>query len=241
VKARKPLVVSMGNVAGSGGYYVSCGADTIFADDSTITGSIGVVSGKFVTNPMWDKVGITFKAYQRGENAALLNSARPFTEAERKRLQSWMDEVYDRFKGHVIAIRGAKLKKPIDQIAGGRVYTGKQALELGLVDRIGSLSDAIAFVAGEAKLKEGAYEVRVVPEPKNFLEVLMSPDGAKDEDARKIIGLPRSGDSLVELALPHLRGMDPRRVEAVKGVLRRLEMMQARGVMMLMIDGVPMN
>ena len=69
VKAKKPFVVSMGDVAGSGGYYVACASDTIFADDSTITGSIGVVGGKMATNAMWNKVGITFKAYKRGQNA----------------------------------------------------------------------------------------------------------------------------------------------------------------------------
>src|SRR5204862_2097551 len=79
VKARKPFVVSMGDVAGSGGYYVACGADTIFADESTITGSIGVVAGKFMTNDMWKKVGITFKPYQRGKHAAMLSSGRGFT------------------------------------------------------------------------------------------------------------------------------------------------------------------
>src|SRR5262249_621895 len=143
VKAKKPFVVSMGDVAGSGGYYVACGADTIFADASTITGSIGVVSGKFMTTEMWKKVGVTFKAYQRGKNAGMLGSGRVFTREEKARMQAWMDNIYDVFKGHVVAIRGKKLKKPIDELAGGRVYTGRQALELGLVDRIGTLRDAI--------------------------------------------------------------------------------------------------
>src|SRR5205085_5197410 len=124
VKAKKPFVVSMGDVAGSGGYYVACGADTIFADESTITGSIGVVSGKFATNDMWKKVGVTFHAYQRGKNAGILATDKVFTPEERKRMQAWMDEIYDVFKGHVVAIRGKKLKKPIDELAGGRVYTG---------------------------------------------------------------------------------------------------------------------
>src|SRR5205085_4335091 len=79
VKAKKPFVVSMGNVAGSGGYYVACASDVIFADKSTITASIGVVSGKLVTNPMWNKLGVTFKPYQRGENAGMLASDHPFT------------------------------------------------------------------------------------------------------------------------------------------------------------------
>src|SRR5205823_586218 len=159
VKAKKPFVVSMGDVAGSGGYYVACGADTIFADEATITGSIGVVSGKFMTTEMWKKIGITFKHYQRGKNAALLIYGSVFSKEERARLQSWMDKIYDVFKDHVVAIRGKRLKKPIDDLAGGRVYTGRQALELGLVDKIGTLRDAIDHVAAEAKLSD--YEVRV--------------------------------------------------------------------------------
>ena len=82
-----------------------------------------------------------------------------------------LDEVYADFKKHVTDIRGNRLKKPIEDLAGGRVYTGKQALELGLVDRLGTLSDAVAFAADQAKLK--TYDVRVVPEPKSFLERLM--------------------------------------------------------------------
>src|SRR5205823_2540413 len=89
VKAKKPFVVSMGDVAGSGGYYVACGSDLIFADAATITGSIGVVSGKLVTTPMWNKIGITFKPYKRGANADILNTDRTFTPSERERMQGW--------------------------------------------------------------------------------------------------------------------------------------------------------
>src|SRR5205085_741592 len=89
VKAKKPFVVSMGNVAGSGGYYVACAADTIFADEATITVSIGVVSGKLATNDMWKKAGITFKLYQRGKNAAMLTSGEVFSPEERQRLQDY--------------------------------------------------------------------------------------------------------------------------------------------------------
>ena len=135
VKAKKPFVVSMGNVAGSGGYYVACASDIIFADESTITGSIGVVGGKLVTTDMWEKVGITFKALparRERRHARVRRHRSPPTE--REQMQAWMDEIYGVFKGHVTAIRGNRLKKPIDELAGGRVYTGKQALELGLVD-----------------------------------------------------------------------------------------------------------
>jgi protease-4 len=131
VKAKKPFVVSMGNVAGSGGYYVACASDLIFADRSTITASIGVVGGKFATEALFDKLGIEFHPYKRGKNAGLLASGQPFTQDERAKLQSWMDEIYETFRGHVTAVRAGRLKKPLDELAGGRVFTGAQAIELG--------------------------------------------------------------------------------------------------------------
>ena len=101
VKAKKPLIVSMGNVAGSGGYYVSCGADAIFADEATITASIGVVGGKLVTTDLWNKLGVNWVGHKRGANADLLSSARPFDDAQRKVIQDYMQQVYEVFKGHV--------------------------------------------------------------------------------------------------------------------------------------------
>lgn len=233
VKAKKPFVVSMGNVAGSGGYYVACGADTIFADDATITGSIGVVGGKFATSDMWKKVGITFKSYHRGANAGMLSSDNVFTADERARMQTWMDDIYDIFKGHVVAIRGKRLKKPIDELAGGRVYTGRQALELGLVDKIGSLHDAVRHVAAEAKVTD--YEIRVVPPPKNFLEQLLEETaGDKDEGKGLDLSAARRPASLVDLAAPYLRHLDPERVRTIQAALRRMELTQAEGAVLLM-------
>jgi protease-4 len=237
VKAKKPFVVSMGDVAGSGGYYVAMGADVIFADEATLTGSIGVVGGKLVTTDLWKKVGVAFKEYNRGKHAALLSSSSTFSKEERARVQGWMDEIYGVFKGHVVAARGKKLKKPIDELAGGRVYTGKQALELGLVDRLGGLEDAVRHVAGEAKLSD--YDVRVVPRPKNFLEELLEEAaGGKDDpkhlDARVAPAAVDRPASLVELALPYLQHLDPQRVELVKAALRRLELIQQESVLLMM-------
>jgi protease-4 len=246
IKAKKPFIVSMGDVAGSGGYYVSLGADTIFADESTITASIGVVAGKFVTNGMWDKVGITFKAYERGKSAGLLASDRPFSPGERERIQSWMDGVYDTFKSHVTESRGKRLKKPLDDLAGGRVFTGRQALELGLIDRIGTLHDAIDAVAAQARLKPGEYEVRTVPEPKNPLQAVMAaltgespdddePNGLLSSDGpRPSAALPVAlrGPSLIDLAAPQLEHLDPQRVRAAKAALLRMELLQREGVLL---------
>jgi protease-4 len=231
LKAKKPFVVSMGDVAGSGGYYVACGADTIFADETTLTGSIGVVSGKIATTEMWKKIGITFKEYKRGQNAGILSTDDVFSESERARMRAFMDEVYGAFKKHVTDIRGPRLKKKIDDLAGGRVYTGKQALDLGLVDRIGTLSDAIAFVADKANIKD--YDVRVVPEPKNFLEQLMEQfSGGKDETGH--VSMMTGENSILKLAAPYLQDLDPRRSAAVFSALRRLLILQKEGVVLSM-------
>jgi protease-4 len=240
VKAKKPFIVSMGDVAGSGGYYVSCASDLIYADSATITGSIGVVGGKFYTTPMWDKLGLTFKGYKRGAHADILSGAHPFTPEDRAKIQAWMDDIYGVFKGHVVAIRGDRLKKPIDELAGGRVYTGKQALELGLVDKIGTLQDAIEHVAKDAKLSD--YDVRVVPEPKNILEQIMEAAGGKEDknrlDANTSPPVSQrgliAGPSLLELAAPHLAGMDPVRVQAVMRALRQMQMHNREGVSLMM-------
>ncbi len=236
VAAKKPFVVSMGNVAGSGGYYVACAARTIFADSSTITGSIGVVAGKLATQSMWSKIGVNWKPVQRGANAGMLTSGEPFTAKQRATLQTWMNEIYAVFKGHVTAIRGQKLKKPIDELAGGRVYTGKQALELGLVDKVGGLEDAIQHVARQAKLKK--FEVRILPRPKNLIELLMSSmTGDSDDDmSLSLAHQPWTGGSgsLIETALPYLKGLEPLRLRGVLTALGQLQALQKEHVLMAM-------
>jgi protease-4 len=226
VAEKKPLVVSMGDVAASGGYYVSCGTDTIFADRSTITGSIGVVAGKVATTSMWNRVGIHFHPIQRGRNADILSSAEVFTDDQRQALQGWMDEVYGVFKGHVTACRGDKLAKPIDELAGGRVYTGEQALELGLVDKIGGLDDAIRHVAEEAGLED--YEIKTVPEAKGFLDALLaSLTGESDEDEGQLhLQSPRLSTAFLKEAGPVLQAADPRRVRLLYQAAQQLDIIQ---------------
>lgn len=234
VAAKKPLVVSMGNVAASGGYYVSCGAETIFADRGTITGSIGVVMGKLATRKMWERIGVAWKPIARGANAGLLRSSSPFTDKQRAMLQAWMDEVYGAFKGHVVAIRGKRLKKEIDEIAGGRVYTGCQALELGLVDKIGGLDAAVRYAAEKAGVEQ--YDVRVVPRPKNFMELLFSDlaDGEKDDESLSLSAAGRGGGpSLFAAALPLIEGIEPARAAAIRRALRELEALSHDRVLMI--------
>ena len=227
VAAKKPFIVSMGNVAGSGGYYVACGTDTIFADSTTITGSIGVVAGKFATTDMWNKIGVHWSPIKRGANAGLLASEEVFTAEQRKLMQNWMDEIYDVFKGHVVAKRGKKLKKDIDELAGGRVYTGKQALGLGLIDKLGGIENAIKFAAKEAKLDD--YDVRVLPRPKSFIEMLLSDlqDGDKDNKTLSTaVQRIAPQTSLVDLALPELKGLEPQRLNSVLKALYQMQLMQ---------------
>ena len=237
VAAKKPLLVSMGNVAGSGGYYVSCGAETIFADAGTITASIGVVAGKLATDEMWNSIGITWHPIARGKNSGMLHSRHVFTAEQKENLQSWMDEVYEVFKGHVVEIRGDRLTKPIDELAGGRVFTGRQALELGLVDRIGTLNDAIKAVAKKANLAK--YEVRVLPRPKNFIEVLMSDmSGAGEEDQQ--IHLGTSGNQAGQTSFvwkavaPVLRQLEPQQTKSLRRLLVQLEILQQERISLTM-------
>ncbi len=241
VAAKKPLIVSMGNVAGSGGYYVACGAETIFADSGTITASIGVLGGKIVTTGMWDKLGINWHAVQRGEMAGLMSTAERFSDAERAKIRHYMDTVYEIFKKHVTDARGDRLAKPIDQIAGGRVFTGAQALELGLIDKIGGLEDTIKFAGQRAGL--GEYEIRVIPEPPNIFDLLM---GGRDKDEEYLttpismrLGVGQTPLGLAELPLvramlPTIARIDPLRAKAILRSLQRIELVHSEGVVMMM-------
>jgi protease-4 len=190
---------------------------------------------------MWKKIGITFKSYDRGANANILSTDRLWSDEQRQHVQGWMEDIYGQFKKHVTDIRGDRLKKPIDEIAGGRVYTGRQALELGLVDKIGSFNDAVAFAADQAKLT-GEYDVRTVPEAKNFLEKLMekASDSGNDEE-RRWIGSSSPSASLVDLAMPYLKGLDPARVAAIRGAMEKLQLLDREGVLLVMPEGFVFN
>jgi protease-4 len=239
VAAKKPLVVSMGDVAGSGGYYVACGTETIFADASTITASIGVVAGKLVTKEMWESIGINWHPIQRGKNADMLATAEVFSDEQKQIMQSWMDEVYEVFKNHVVSARGDRLAKPIDEIAGGRVYTGQQALELGLVDRLGSLRDAVDFAADKAELKSGQYDVRVIPKPKNLMELMLSDlVGESDEDGEISYRPLRPLQPIWEAVGTLIDRLQPQHVAALKRSLIQLEILQQEGITLAMPEFV---
>jgi protease-4 len=169
-KKVKPIIVSMGDVAASGGYYIACAADSIFAQPNTITGSIGI----FAILPnlqklMNDKLGITFDGVKTGQFADLGDSNRPLTQAERAILQSMINHGYDDFT-KAVATGRHKTQSYIDSIGQGRVWTGAQALKIGLVDRLGNINDAVKSAAKMAKLKN--YKLVAYPEQKSVLNKL---------------------------------------------------------------------
>jgi len=181
----KPFAVSMGGVAASGGYYVSAGADRIFAESGTITGSIGVVGMKFVVGGALEKLGITTHTTQRGKNAGVESITRSYTPEEADLIRQSMTQIYATFKKRVEDGRKERLKGELEPLAGGRVYSGEKAKEIGLVDEIGGLDEAIAWVSKAANL-EGS-EAKLLPEPKSAIEGLFVKEDPNDFDEDEIL------------------------------------------------------
>jgi len=144
--AGKPIVVSMGSVAASGGYYVACGADTIMANPGTTTGSIGVIAEFPNIRELLGKIGVKYDIVKSGRYKDIGSPFHDMTQAEKIQLQSWVDDAYDQFVSVVAEERGLS-KKAVLRIADGRVFTGQQALKLGLVDLIGDYEKAILLAA----------------------------------------------------------------------------------------------
>lgn len=142
IKSRKPVVVFMGNVAGSGGYYVSCGASRIVAQPTTITGSIGVVTGKLTVRGLYERLGLNREVIARGAGATLESPFQPFTPAQLDLVRRQTEAIYHRFVGKVAAGR-SKRPDEVGAVAKGRVWTGRQALERGLVDDLGDFTLAV--------------------------------------------------------------------------------------------------
>ncbi|HZV52658.1 MAG TPA: signal peptide peptidase SppA [Candidatus Dormibacteraeota bacterium] len=156
----KPLVVAMGSVAASGGYYVATPARCVFAHPGTVTGSIGVVGGKLVATGLFDRLLLHRELVQRGRNAAMDGPDRPYTETERRKLQEMIERSYEVFVQRVAEARGRTVEE-ILPVAGGRVWTGRQAVERGLVDRLGGLEEALAAARELAGLPADAPVVEV--------------------------------------------------------------------------------
>jgi protease IV len=208
LKKTKPIIISMGGVAASGGYYLSCAGDSVFAEAQTITGSIGVVGILAnVEGLMKNKIGLNYDVVKTNDNADFPNLTRSFTELERKYIQTNLDSTYILFKTRVANARRMNMDK-VEELAQGHVYSGTKALELGLVDAIGGLDRAISAAAKTAKLSKYSlvYYPDVVDPVTSFINkfqknktgeaVLKEALGAEYESYKKVLEFKKSLNSI---------------------------------------------
>ena len=183
-RAVKPVVASMSDVAASGGYYIAMPAHKIVAEPATLTGSIGVVMVKFVIDGTLKKIGMNMEAVSQGRYATLYSPIRPFNPDERARVLQHMQATYDAFVERAAAGRNTTPEK-IDAVGQGRVWTGRQAKDLGLVDELGGLQHALVVARQEARIpRDSEVELIVYPPKKSLYEALANPlGGAADRSA----------------------------------------------------------
>ena len=175
-RKEKPVVVSMSDVAASGGYYISAGATKIVAHPATITGSIGVVAGKMVTTELYEWLGLHRDATSIGRHSGYYSDTRKYSDEEKEIYWKFMNKIYDQFTGLVATGRGMT-KEAVDSVGQGHVWSGKRAKDLGLVDELGGLSKAIEIAKKEAGIPED-QEVRLVylPQKQSFVQSLLWPE-----------------------------------------------------------------
>ncbi len=183
-RSGKPLAVSMGDLAASGGYYISCGADRIFAEPVTITGSIGIfgmvpnLGGLFT-----DKLGVRFSVVKTNKNSDFGNFTKPLTPVQRAMMQTYVNRGYELFTKRCADGRDMR-QDSIKAIAEGRVWDGRTALSIGLVDEFGGIDDAVCYVAAKASLKSGQYATRSYPADTDRIERLLKRYGAGAAESR---------------------------------------------------------
>ena len=184
-QAGKPVVVSMGDLAGSGGYFVAMAADKIVAQPGTITASIGVLGGKLLTSGFWDRVGLSWDEVHGGANALMWTGTHDYSPAEWARFQSWLDRVYADFTSKVAD--GRRLPKDkVLQIAKGRIWSGEDAKNIGLVDELGGYAEAIALAKRAANIPQGEeVKLELFPRKRNALQTLLmeGPNNGEHEAA----------------------------------------------------------
>ncbi len=179
----KPVIASMSDVAASGGYYIAMPAHAIVAEPATLTGSIGVVMLKFVIDGTLKKLGMNMEGVKTGRYADLYSPVRPFSPEERAKVQEQMQAIYDTFVEKAAAGRNTTPER-IDAIAQGRVWTGAQGKQIGLVDELGGLERALALAKQRANLSpDSEVELVVYPGRKSFYDIVRNPLGASDRTA----------------------------------------------------------
>jgi len=195
VRAReqgKPVVVSMGNTAASGGYLVSTDAARIVAHPATLTGSIGVLAGKFVTGDLAERLGISWDRIEAGGESTFFSGFEDFSDEEWERFQTYLDRVYEDFVGMVAEGRGMD-RGQVHEVARGRVWTGRDALEVGLVDDLGGFPVALAAIREELELEPDArLNVTLFPAERSLFQLLME-DGFQVTAASILAGTMTEG------------------------------------------------
>lgn len=193
-KSKKPVIASMSDVAASGGYYISTAASKIFAEPGTLTGSIGVVGGKFVIGGLEKMAGLKTEVISRGANSGILSSNEAFSAAERKAMTALMRDCYEQFLEKTLEGRKkagrAMSRAELENLAGGRVWTGRQAKENGLIDELGTLEDALAAARKLAGMGANDVDLLILPKPANFMETLMERRADAQAPALKLESLP---------------------------------------------------
>jgi protease-4 len=199
-QAKKPVIVSMSSLAASGGYYVAMGADRIIAQPGTITGSIGVFTGKMYTRALWEKLGVSFDAVQTGPNAGMYDGYSDFTPEQWAVVRGSLDRIYANFTRKVAEGRKLPLAR-VEDIARGRVWSGEDALARGLVDELGGFPAAIRAAKKLANIPEkDDIELRIYPPAKGRMEALLALINGEGED---------SSDPRDEAMLSLLRSVQP--------------------------------
>ena len=188
----KPVIVSMGDVAGSGGYFVAMAADKIVAQPGTITGSIGVLAGKMLTPGLWEKLGISWDEVHTSQNATLWSGIHDYTPVQWNLFQGALDRIYGDFTGKVEQGRGLSGEK-VAEIAKGRIWTGEDAKELGLVDELGGFPLAIRLAKKAAGIPENeAVRLKIFPKRKNWMEMLMKEGAVSSEEKTSAMAMAQA-------------------------------------------------
>jgi protease-4 len=184
-EAGKPVIATMATYAASGGYFIAMDADKIVAQPGTLTGSIGVYGGKFVTTGLWDKLGVNFDTVAQGKNATIHSTDSDFSPEQLARHEAMMDRIYADFTTRAAAGRKMPLEK-LQGVAKGRVWTGEDALAHGLVDALGGFPQALALAKEAAKLPADAQvNVQLYPRKKDAAEVLGALLGEKGDNSEE--------------------------------------------------------
>ncbi|MEI7904299.1 MAG: signal peptide peptidase SppA [Candidatus Firestonebacteria bacterium] len=202
----KPVVVSFGTVAASGGYYIGCYGDRIFANPGTLTGSIGVIMDNLIYEDLMNKIGLKEEVIKSGKFKDTGSPARKYTTEERKLLQGVIDDVYSQFLDAIVEARGAvfsehvklekkypketkvsaeEIREAIKRYSDGRIFTGHQAIEYGFVDEVGTLDDAIKYAAKLAKI-EGEPEIVIQHKKPNVFDFVFRDNGETEEMFRGV-------------------------------------------------------